>query len=357
LTTSIDLISKEEQASSGPILSFKIEAMAFTIAGKTITSPIGFGMGGLTAIGKLSFEEAIPVLKAALEHGANFWDAGENYGTMDRNSLHLLHAYFTKYPEDAEKVCISVKSSFDMANARTLCDAASIKESIERCLKVLDGKCHIDIWQPARLDANIPIEETVGAIAEYVKAGKIGSVGLSECSANSICKARAVAPVAAVEVEVSLFETGIFSNGVADACKEFGIPIIAYSPLNRGMLTGQYRKYEDVPDDDFKKKFKFPRWMPEVWDNMKLVHEVEAIAEKKSCTSLQVALAWVAAKSNVVGAPVVPIPGTTSISRLEKNMKLVKLTEEDLKELQEILDRIEVKGSRYPERFQHTLNI
>jgi pyridoxine 4-dehydrogenase len=90
---------------------------------------------------------------------------------------------------------------------------------------------------------------------------------------------------------------------------------------------------------------------------MKLVHEVEAVAEKKSCTSFQIALAWVAAQSDVVGAPVLPIPGTTSISRLEKNMKLVTLTKEDLNELQEVLDRIEVKGSRYPERFQHTLNI
>src|ERR1700760_2077846 len=113
--------------------------MTFTIAGKTITSPIGFGMGGLTAFGKIPTEDAIPVLKAALEHGANFWDAGENYGTPESNSLHLLNAYFTKYPEDADKVCISVKSSFDIKQARTLADAASIKESIERCLKVLDG--------------------------------------------------------------------------------------------------------------------------------------------------------------------------------------------------------------------------
>lgn len=214
--------------------------MAFKIANKTINSPIGFGMGGLTAYGKLSFDEAIPVLKAALQHGANFWNAGENYGTTDRNSLHLLNAYFTRYPEDADKVCISVKSSFDMANARALCDACSIKKSIERCLSVLDGKCRIDIWQPARLDADIPVEETVGAIAEYVKAGKIGGVGLTECSANSIRKASAVHPVAAVEVEVSLFETSIYSNGVADACRESGIPIVAYSPLSRGMLTGKF---------------------------------------------------------------------------------------------------------------------
>jgi pyridoxine 4-dehydrogenase len=332
--------------------------MTFTIAGKTITSPIGFGMGGLTAFGKIPTEDAIPVLKAALEHGANFWDAGENYGTPESNSLHLLNAYFTKYPEDADKVCISVKSSFDIKQARTLADAASIKDSVERCLKVLDGKCRIDIWQAARLDADVPVEETVGAIAEFVKAGKIGSVGLSECSASSIHKASAVAPIAAVEVEVSLFETSIFSNGVSDACKEFGIPIVAYSPLSRGMLTGQYRKYEDLPDNDFRKIFKFPRWMPEAFDeNIKLVHEVESIAEKKGCTSFQVALAWVTAQSDVTGAPVLPIPGTTSIARLEQNMKVVTLTKGEMQELQEVLDRIEVKGNRYPDRFAHTLNI
>lgn len=315
-------------------------------------------MGGLTAFGNLSFEEAIPVMKAALDKGANLWNAGENYGPANRNSLHLLNAYFTKYPEDADKVCISVKSSFDVANARSLCDAVSVRESIERCLKVLDGKCRIDIWQCARLDPNIPVEETVGAIAEFVKAGRIGGVGLSECSANSIRKASAVHSVAAVEVEVSLFETSIYPNGVANACKEFGIPIVAYSPLSRGMLTGKYRKYEDLPEDDFRKKFKFPRWMPDAFDeNVKLVHEVEKIAERKGCTSFQVALAWVVAQSDVVGTPVVPIPGTTSIARLQKNMESVNLSKEELRELQDVLDRIEVKGARYPARFQNTLNI
>ena len=332
--------------------------MTFTIAGKTITSAIGFGMGGLTAFGKMATEDAIPVLKAALDNGANFWDAGENYGSPESNSLHLLNAYFTKYPEDAGKVCISVKSSFDMKQARTLADAASIRESVQRCLRALDGKCRIDIWQAARLDADVPVEETVGAIAEFVEAGKIGGVGLSECSASSIRKASAITHVAAVEVEVSLFETSIFSNGVADACKEFGIPIVAYSPLSRGMLTGQYRKYEDIPDDDFRKVFKFPRWIPEAFDeNLKLVHEVERIAEKKGCTSFQVALAWVAAQSDVTGVPVLPIPGTTSIAKLEQNMKVVTMTKDEMQEFQEVLDRIEVKGSRYPDRFAHTLNI
>lgn len=332
--------------------------MSFKIANKTITSPIGFGMGSLTAHGNVSTEDAIAVLKAALNHGANFWNAGENYGTPEYNSLHLLNAYFTKYPEDASKVCISVKSGFDFKQRKSLCDAKSVKEIIELHLKILDGKCKIDVWETSRLDREVPVEETVGAIAEFVKTGKIGGVGLTECSANSIRKASAVTTVAAVEVEVSLFETGIYDNGVANACKEFGIPIVAYSPLNRGMLTGKYRKYEDLPDDDFRKVYKFPRWMPEVFDeNMKLVHEVEKIAESKDCTSFQVALAWVAAQSETIGLPVIPIPGTTSIDRLAKNMTVVNLTKDELQQLQEVLDRIEVKGGRVPESLAHLLSI
>lgn len=333
--------------------------MQYQIAGKPV-GHIGYGFIGLTnpaGLGGMpSTEEAITTLKAALNAGANFWDAGEIYGTVDYNSLHLLNAYFTKYPEDASKVVLSIKSCFDLRAGKAHNDAASVKAHIENCLKVLDGKCQIDLFQPARLDPDVPVEETMGAIAEYVKAGKIGSVGLSECSAASVRKAVQVCPITAVEVELSLFETGILSNGVADACKEFGIPIIAYSPLNRGFLNGQLRKYEDMELTDFRRRF--PRYYPENFDNnLKLVDAVERVAKQEGCTTIQAAIAWVSAQGERLGVPIIPIPGARAVARVEENMNDVKLSKSGLEEINEILAKTEVKGGRVPAGFERFIEV
>lgn len=324
--------------------------MAAIIAGKPV-GPIGFGMISLLNPAKqVSTEDAIATLKAALNAGANFWNAGEHYGTPDYNSLHLLNAYFSKYPEDAEKVVVSVKGCFNFKERKPSNDVEGVKTSIENCLAILGGKCRIDLFQASRGDPDVPIEITVAAIAEHVKAGKVGSIGLSECSAASIRKAVAVHPIAAVEVELSLFETGIMRNGVAETCKEFNIPIVAYSPLSRGFLTGQLRKYEDMDEKDFRRMF--PRFQPDVFDeNLKLVDEVEKVAKRKDCSVVQVAIAWVSAQSKTVAVPVVPIPGAGAVSRVEENMKRIELNADELSVINEVLARMEVKGGRYPAGF------
>jgi len=236
-----------------------------------------------------------------------------------------------------------VKGCFDRAAARAFNDVEGVRASIEYCLKTLDGKCRIDLFQAARGDPGIPIEVTVSAIAQYVKAGKVGCIGLSECSASTIRKASAVHPVGAVEVELSLFETSNLTNGVADACKELGIPIIAYSPLSRGFLTGQLRRYQDLDEQDFRRAF--PRFQPDVFDdNLLLVKEVEEIAARKGCSVVQVALSWVAAQSQTIGVPVVPIPGASAVSRVEENMKQVKLTEQELRQIDEVLRKMRLKA-------------
>ena len=330
--------------------------MFITVAGKPI-GPIGFGMGGLTHPGHHpETEDAIAILKAALNAGANFWNAGDIYGTPEYNSLHLLKAYFTKYPEDASKVVISVKSCFDMRNAQTHNDEKGVKAAIDRCLQVLDGKCRIDIFQACRLDPNVPVEVTVGAIVEAVRAGKVGGVGLSECSAASIKKAAYVHPIAAVEIELSLFETSIFTNGIADACKEHKIPIVAYSPLSKGFLTGQLKKYDDLPQSDYRRMF--PRFQPDVFDeNLRLVKQMEKIAAEKGYTVVQVALAWIVAQTSSTGVPVIPIPGASALSRVEENTKHVQLSSVDLEAINQAVQEIEVKGSRAPARFSHLLEI
>jgi pyridoxine 4-dehydrogenase len=176
-------------------------------------------------------------MRTALSLGANNWNGGELYGTPEHNSLHLLNAYFTKYPEDAEKVVLSIKGGVVPGQLRPDGSEAGVKRSIDECLKVLDGKKFLDLFECARIDPKVPIEDSISYIAEYVKAGKLGGISLSEVEAEDIRKAQAVHPISAVEVEFSLYATDILENGVAATCAELGIPIIAYSPIGRGFLV------------------------------------------------------------------------------------------------------------------------
>lgn len=330
--------------------------MAFTIACKPI-NPVGFGMGSLiTPHAQKTDEEAIAILKSAIDDGANFWNAGLNYGRPERNSLHLLNAYFTRYPKDADRVCISVKGCIDMATFQLQNTAQGVRDSIELCLGILEGKCRIDLFQAARVDPAVPVEETISAIAEYVKAGKIGSVGISECNAATLRRAAAVHPLAAAELELSLFSTHILENGTAAACSELGIPIIAYGPLGKGFLTGQIRKLDDIPAEDYRRTMGFPRFQPGAFEeNFKLVAEVEKIAHARRATTAQVALSWVASRSATLRVPVVPLPGSSSIGRAKENVQLVELSKDELDELDSILDRMNVQGGRVPEKFAHML--
>jgi pyridoxine 4-dehydrogenase len=176
-------------------------------------------------------------MRTALALGANNWNGGELYGSPERNSLHLLNEYFTKYPEDAEKVVLSIKGGLVPGQMKPDGSKEGVQRSIDECLRVLDGKKFLDLFECARVDPNVPIEDTVSYIAEYVKAGKVGGISLSEVGAKSIRKAHAVHAVSAVEVEFSLWATDILENDVAATCAELGIPIICYSPLGRGFLV------------------------------------------------------------------------------------------------------------------------
>lgn len=174
--------------------------------------------------------DAIKVMKTAVTRGANFWNGGTFYGPPTYNSLQLLNSYFTEYPEDADKVVISIKGPVKG-------DAASVRRSVDDCLSVLDGKKHLDIYECARVDPKTPIEETITALAQYVKEGKLGGICMDGTNAEPIRRAAAVHKIACVELEFSLFAREMMSNGVAKTCEELGIPIVAYSPLGRGFLV------------------------------------------------------------------------------------------------------------------------
>ena len=187
-------------------------------------------------------------------------------------------------------------------------------------------------------------------MAQLVKEGKFNHIGLSEVSASSIRRANKVHPIAAIEIEYSLWSTEAKTNGVIDTAKELGIAIIAYSPLGRGMLTGKWKKFEDVPA--FMRQ-RFPRYSEENFDhNIQFLHILEKVAKSKNATPAQVAIQWVLA----VGDHIIPIPGATTLSRVKENVGAggVELSSDELKELNQFAENAEVRGERYPsEQLKH----
>ncbi|RDL42275.1 NAD(P)-linked oxidoreductase [Venustampulla echinocandica] len=318
------------------------------ILGKEI-GPIGYGLMGLTwRLNAKDVEESIQVMKTALDAGCNFWNGGEFYGTPEYNSLHLLNQYFTKYPEDADKVILSIKGALSHAGGGPDPSPEGIKRSVENCLKVLDGKKKIDLFESARMDKKTPIEDTVKAIDDYVKAGKIGGISLSEVSAATIHRAAKVAKIAACEVELSMFSLDILNNGVAAACAEHNIPIVAYSPLSRGLLTGDIKTPADLAETDM--RHHFPRFQGENYaKNLELVQKVEELAREKGCTPAQLAINWVRHLSKRDGNPeIFPIPGATKVDRVLENSKVVELSNGEAAAIYSILKKFEVAGTRYP---------
>lgn len=294
-------------------------------------------------------ETSFGVLKDALDAGVNVWNAADFYGTPDNNSLHLLHRYFSAHPSDAEKVVLSVKTGVvDMRTLTLDCSPAAVRQSIDRANVILAGTKKIDLFGPARVDPNAPIEETMAALKELVSEGKIGGTQLSEVRAETIRRANAVTKVDMVEAEVSLWATDVFENGVAEICAELGIMIEAHTPLGAGMLTGKIKSLDDMGPQDHHRRF--PRFYPENFGtNLKLVEKVEELAKSKGCTPAQLAVAWLRARSGVNGWPIlIPIPGARAVERLRENSTEIQLSGSDMKEIDEILDRFPVAGARYP---------
>jgi aryl-alcohol dehydrogenase-like predicted oxidoreductase len=226
-----------------------------------------------------------------------------------------------------------------------------VKKSCEGSLQRL-GVEYIDLYYQHRVDPNTPIEETVGALAKLVKEGKIRYIGLSEAAADTIRRAVKVHPIAALQTEYSLW-TRDPEEEILATCRELGIGFVAYSPLGRGFLTGQFKTFEDLAADDFR-RFS-PRFQGENFQkNLDLVKEVEEIAREKKCQPSQLALAWVLAQ----GDDIVPIPGTKRRKYLEENAVAVdlKLTAEDLRRLSEVFLSGAASGLRYPEHMMNLIN-
>ncbi|RYP66935.1 hypothetical protein DL771_007509 [Monosporascus sp. 5C6A] len=327
--------------------------MGYTISGKEV-GPIGYGLMSLTWLPttESTVEEKIAVMKAALEAGANAWNGGEFYGTSrEDNSLSLLSKYFDKYPEDADKVSLNIKGGLRFSIDVDVDNSPEYtRDSVQNCLNLLGGKARIDMFEMARRVSQAEYLESLRFLDQFVKEGKIGGVALSEINANTIRQAVKITKVAAVEVEISLWVTDALTNGVCEACAEFGIPIFAYSPLAQGILSGKFKRPEDIKNVFAKQR---PRNQGENFEaNLRLIEKVEEWAAKKNCTPAQFAINWVASLSKRPGMPtIIPIPGAGSLERVRENTKVVELTDEDMDEVDAYLKGFSHAGEKLANEF------
>lgn len=335
----------------------KISTKMPASANGTPMSPMGFGLLGLTWRPEpLTDEQAFPVMKEAINRGATCWNAGAFYNLPNQPfaNIKLLNRYFTKYPEDADKVVLSVKGGVDVKTIKITNEPEVLKKCIDDVLEILDGKVKLAIFECARIDPALDLHAQLDPIAEYVKAGKVGGIGLSEVGADTIRKAAALYPIAAVEVELSLTSTHTFDLGITAACADLGIPVIAYSPLGMGILSGAFK-------DAKAGAAKYPHFARFQEDNLnhnfKLYEKVQSIAAAKNATPAQVALAWIKYQSGRFGNPeIIPIPGSTSVNRVIENYTRIELTDEEFKDLDSFAREFEVKGMRYNPHVQKYLN-
>ena len=307
-------------------------------------SALGLGCMGMSfAYGPANEEESLRVLHRYLGLGGNFLDTAEVYGPYTNEQL--LGKFLREIP--CRSVVVATKFGFKVhpdgargvdsspANVRRACDASLSRLGIDT----------IDVFYQHRVDPSVPIEETVGAMAELVAAGKVRALGLSEAGPETLRRAVKVHPIAALQSEYSLWTRDVESNGVLAACRELGITFVPYSPLGRGFLTGAIQNLNDLDPSDWRRT-NYPRFQEEALQaNLKLAEAVKEIANEKGISPAQLALAWVLAQ----GQDMVPIPGTKRVRYLEENMGAlhVRLGDAELKKIAARLEQIEIVGERY----------
>ena len=319
-------------------------------------SALGLGCMGMTyAYGGQDDDESRLTLDRALELGITFLDTADVYGPHTNEQL--IGDWLGRGSGRRDQVTIATKFGNEIGgdgrgtgrvNGRPDYLRGQLDGSLQRL-----GTDHVDLYYQHRVDPDVPVEETWGALAELVAAGKVRHLGISEAAPETIRRAHATAPVSAVQTEYSLFTRDVEDDGVLATCRELGIGFVPYSPIGRGFLAGTIRSTDDLPEGDWRRNS--PRFQGEALAaNLRVLDEVNALAARKGVSSTQLALAWVLAQ----GDDVVPIPGTKRRRYLEENAGAldVTLTEQELAAIDEVAPLGVATGDRYPERMMGALH-
>ena len=309
-----------------------------------VVSEQGLGCMGMTfAYTGGDEQESMATVRRALDLGVDFFDTADMYGPWSNERL-LSQALGDR----RDDVVIATKFGNEVDEQGNLTGRVNgrpdyLRAALDGSLQRL-GLDHVDLYYQHRVDPDVPVEETFGALAELVEAGKVRYLGISEAAPETIRRAHAVHPLSAVQTEYSLFSRDVEDDGVLDTVRELGIGFVAYSPIGRGFLSGAIRSVDDLPEDDWRRNA--PRFQGENFErNLAVVDEVRRIAEAKGVTPSQLAIAWVAAR----GEDVVPIPGTKRVRYLEENAGAseITLTEAELAAIEEVAPRGVAAGGRY----------
>jgi len=335
-----------------PLIGHLMTMQTRTLGHNLEVSALGLGCMGMSDFyGGRDDVGSLRTLERSLELGLNFWDTADMYGPFINEEL-IGKALANRRGEVVLATKFGIVRDPNDPSVRGISGRPEyVKAACDASLKRL-GTDHIDLYYQHRVDPQVPIEETVGAMSELVAEGKVRFLGLSEAGTDTIRRAHKTHPITALQSEFSLW-TRDLEEEILPVLRELGISLVAYSPLGRGFLTGQIKSFDDFEPDDYRRHS--PRFQGENFEkNLQLVARIEDMARTRGCTPAQLALAWVLAQ----GQDIVPIPGTKKVARLEENIGAldVKLSPDDLAQLEDIAPHGVAAGTRYPEAMMAMVN-